>query len=205
MKRTLIALLALAASAAALTVQAQAIYPPKPTPALVGPYAGGLFGRSEAKSGCIGVISGGGRQCDPIDLAFGAFAGYQLHRYYGAEVGYTYLGRVWANSTGPGSATSQNVQASAWDLVALGILPFDENLSAFARVGGYRATLSTSERGEPDHTNFGFTYGGGLQFDFNRRYAVRALWQRYKKVGDDVRYGVNYYDVLGLSALYRFQ
>jgi OOP family OmpA-OmpF porin len=196
---------ALAISALALTAQAQAVYPPKDTPALIGPYAGGLFGRSEAKSGCIGIISGGGRTCDPTDLAFGAFGGYQLHRYYGVELGYTNLGKVRANSNGPGSATGQNVQADVWDLAAVGFLPLDDNLSAFARLGGYRATLSTSERGEADHTNMGLAYGGGLQWDLNRRYAVRALWQRYKKVGDDVRYGVNYYDVLGLSALYRFQ
>jgi len=199
-KRTLITLLTLGLSLAA---QAQSVYPPQPAPALVGPYAGALFGRSEAKSGCVGVIAGGGRECDEIDLAFGAFAGYQLHRYYGAELGYTNLGKVRANATGPASATSQNVQADAWDIAALGFLPFDENLSAFARLGGYRATLSTSERGITDSANSGLAYGGGLQWDLNRKYGLRALWQRYKKIGRG-RFDTNDYDVLGFSAFYRF-
>jgi OmpA-OmpF porin, OOP family len=196
--------LALFATLFCVGAHAQTAYPPKPEPALVGPYVGGLFGRSESKKGCIGIIAGGGRVCDETDLAFGAFGGYQLHRHYGVELAYVNLGQVRANSTGPGSASSQNTQADVWDVSLLGVLPFDANLSAFARVGGYRASLSTSERGVADQSNYGLGYGGGLQWDFNRRYGVRVLWQRYKNVGRTV-YGTNNYDLLGLSALYRFQ
>jgi opacity protein-like surface antigen len=207
MRRTLLALLALVVSSVA---HAQSVYPPREPPALVGPYAGLLFGRSEAKAGCIGIISGGARQCDAVDLALGIFGGYQLHRNYGAEIGYTNLGKVKANSTGPGSASSQNVQNNTWDAAVVGflplhqILPLERGLSAFARLGGYRATLSTSERGVPDHANYGFAYGGGLQFDFGPKIGGRAQWQRYRNVGGG-EYLKNNYDVLGLSAFYRFQ
>jgi opacity protein-like surface antigen len=205
MRKPVLALLALPLLVLLCTAaHAQAVYPPKPTPALVGPYAGALFGRSEAKKGCIGLLGGGARACDETDLAFGVFAGYQLHRYYGVELGYNNLGKVSANSTGPASASSQNVHTDLWDLSATGILPIDDNLSAFARLGGYRASQSTSERGIADKSNFGLGYGAGLQWDFNRTYGVRVLWQRYKNVGRDP-YGTNNYDVLGLSALYRFQ
>jgi len=207
MKRTFFALIALFSSAHGY---AQTVYPPREPPAPLGAYAGALFGRAEAKKGCIGIISGGGRDCDPTDIALGLFAGIQLHRYYGAELGYTNLGKVRANNRGPGSSSSQNTQNNTWDAVAVAylplhnVLPLERGLSAFARLGGYHATLSTSERGVPDHSNFGWTYGAGLQFDFSRKVALRAQWQRYKNVGGEVYLEQNY-DVLGMSALYRFQ
>jgi hypothetical protein len=206
MKRKLAALLALIVSTVA---HAQTPFPPKEPAAWTGYYAGGLFGRSEAKAGCIGIISGGGRTCDPTDMALGFFGGVQLHRNYGAEIAYTNLGKVRANANGAGSASSQNTQNSTWDVAALAylpldqILPLDRVLTAYARVGGYRATLSTSERGVSDHGNFGVTYGAGLQMDFGPKIGLRALWQRYKNVGGG-QYLEQNYEVLGLSAFYRF-
>jgi OOP family OmpA-OmpF porin len=207
MKRTLLALVALISSTLAA---AQTVYPPKPAPAPLGFYAGLLFGQSEAKAGCIGVVSGGGRKCDPTDIAYGFFGGLQMHRYYGIEAGYTNLGKVRADSQGPGTASSDNTQSNIWDAAVVGwlplsaVLPVGEGVSAFARLGGYHATLSTSERGVSDHSNFGVAYGAGLQMDFTRKVALRALWQRYKNVGG-AEYLKQNYDVLGLSAFYRFQ
>jgi|tagenome__1003787_1003787.scaffolds.fasta_scaffold20888618_2 opacity protein-like surface antigen len=207
MKRKLAVLLALLLSAAA---HAQTPFPPQEPPAYTGTYAGILFGRSEAKTGCIGIISGGGRTCDATDTAFGLFGGLQMHRNYGAEIGYVNLGKVRANSNGPATASSQNVSNSLWEAAAVGflplhqILPLERGLSAFARVGAYRATLTTSEPGVADHSNFGFAYGAGLQMDFGRKIGLRAQWQRYKNVGGG-EYLQQNYDVLGLSALYRFQ
>jgi opacity protein-like surface antigen len=206
MKRKLAALLALLVSA---TAHAQTVYPPKEPPAITGPYAGVLFGRSEAKTGCLGIISGGDRTCDKTDTALGFFGGLQLHRNYGVEIGYTNLGKVSANSNGPASSTSQNTQNTTWDIAAMGflplhqILPLEPGLAAFLRVGGYRATLSASERGIADHTNLGLAYGAGLQLDFGPKIGIRGQWQRYKNVGGG-EYLEQNYDVLGVSALYRF-
>ena len=102
MKRKLAVLLALLLSAAA---QAQTPFPPQEPPAYTGTYAGILFGRSEAKTGCIGIISGGGRTCDATDTAFGLFGGLQMHRNFGAEIAYVNLGKVRANSDGPATSS----------------------------------------------------------------------------------------------------
>lgn len=197
-------LITLAASLLALPLQAQVEFPPKEKPAATGPYVGGLIGRSEAKNGCIGVLSGGGRSCDKTDVAFGVFAGYQLNRYFGAEVAYQSLGRVLANASGPGSAATQEVQATVWDAAGLGTLPITDHLTAYGRLGIYRATLDASQRGVEQQSNYGVGYGGGLQWDFDRHFAVRGQWQRYKRVGREV-YGNNNYDLLGASILYRFR
>jgi opacity protein-like surface antigen len=207
MRRKLSALVALLASAAA---HGQTVYPPTEPPAWTGPYAGVLFGRAEAKAGCVGVLSGGARSCDAVDPAFGVFGGLQLYRNLGVEAGYTNLGKVKANATGPSSATSQYTQAHLFDAAAVGylplheILPIGQGLSAFARLGLYRATVSASERGVADHANMSWTYGAGLQMDLGAKIGVRALWNRYKNIGGDAYIKQNY-DVLGLSAFYRFR
>ena len=189
---------------------AQTAFPPPEPTWPRGPYAGVLVGSAEAKPGCVGVLAGGGRDCDATALAFGAFAGARLHRFFGAELGYINFGEQKANSTGPASAASQGVKADAFDVALLGFLPLDalldsgqSRLSFFVRGGGYRATLSTTVNGVPDSTNNGFTYGGGVQYDISPKIGVRALFQRYKRVGRD-QYLNNDYDVLGVSALYRF-
>lgn len=204
-------LLALPLVLFASLAHAQTAFPPPEPPSARGPYAGVLVGSSEAKPGCVGVLAGGGRDCDATDLALGVFAGAQFHRFFGAEVGYINLGEMKASPTGAGSAASQSVKGEAFDLALLAFLPLDALLettgsrfSFFLRGGGYRAKLNTTVNRVPDSTNNGFVYGGGVQYDITPKIGVRALFQRYKRVGRE-QYENNNYDVLGIIALYRFQ
>ena len=207
MTKTLAALLSLFVCAAAL---AQTEYPPREAPAPLGPYAGALLGRVEAKSGCIGILAGGGRVCDAEDPGFGIFGGYQFHRHFAAELGFASLGRVRASETATSFFAPQKVDNRLFDLSAVGllpltdVLPFGNRVSFFARLGGYLATLSTSQSGVSDHSNVGLGYGGGLQLEATPLIGVRAFWQRYKNVGGD-EYLKQNYDLVGVSAFYRFR
>lgn len=177
-------------------------FPPPPPPTFLGAYAGGSIGYTQAKKGCLGVLSGGGRACDDNDMAWGGYAGYRFFPFLATEIAYHDLGRVTA--TGPGS--TEHIHAAVMDVSGLGILQLQERLAAFLRFGAYRATLDTSVRGIDDHTNGNLTYGAGLQWDLVGHLGVRFDWQRYKKVGSEATfYGVNYYDVLNASVLWRFQ
>ena len=198
----LFALALLFSAAPALAQVSQ--FPPPPPPSLDGPYIGGGIGYTQAKKGCLGILSGGGRSCDDNDMAWGGYAGYRFMRFLAAEAAYHDLGRVTAS--GPGS--KESVHAVAMDLTGLGILQLDEHLAAFLRLGAYRATLDTSVRGVADHTNGNLTYGAGLQWDLAMvgRLGVRVDWQRYKKVGgEETLYGSNNYDVLNASLFWRFR
>jgi len=192
----------------ATSVLAQATkFPPPPPPSTVGPYVGATLGYTQAKDGCVGVLSGGGRSCDSTDMSWGAFAGYRVLRYLAVEAAYRDLGRVTAS--GPGS--QQDIHGALWDVTALGVLPLDDQISAHLRLGAYRATLDTSVNGIADHTNGNLTYGAGLQWDLASLFSVRNLsvrfdWQRYKKVGAaDTLYGVNIYDVSSIGVMWRFR
>ena len=86
MTRLLAASLLLVASLA----RAQTAFPPPEPTWPRGPYAGVLAGSSEAKPGCLGVLAGGGRDCDATDVALGVFAGDQFHRFFAAEFSQRY-------------------------------------------------------------------------------------------------------------------
>jgi len=191
---------------AAPAIAQQRNYPPPPMATFVGPYIGGGIGYSQAKKGCLGILSGGGRACDDNDFAWGGYAGYRMIRFAAAELAYHDLGKVTA--TGTGTTSSEDVHAAVMDLTGLGILQIDENFSAFLRMGAYRATLSTSIRGVDDHTNGNLTYGAGVQWNraMMRGLGLRLDWQRYKKVGGDTSpYGSNNYDALNASVYWRFR
>jgi hypothetical protein len=184
---------------AALSALAQAPFPPPPAPSVSGPYVGGLLGRSQAKQGCVGLLSGGGRSCDDTDPAFGLFAGYLLNRYLAAEAGYTDLGKVRANSP------AADTHASLLEGAALAFLPLADTFSLYGKFGGYHATLQSSQRGVGDRSNGGLTYGAGLEWGMHRGLGLRGQWQRYKDVGGDLLYGETTYDVLSGALLWRWR
>ena len=137
MKRTLVTL---ALGVAVTSLEAQTTFPPPPPPTLSGPYFGASVGYAQAKNGCLGFLSGGGRACDDNDLEWGLLAGYQINRYFGAEAAYRDLGKVRAAS----ASSSEFTHAAVWDLTAVGIVPIEERFSAYGKFGAYLATLDAS-------------------------------------------------------------
>jgi OmpA-OmpF porin, OOP family len=199
MKKELLASLIVGLSP--LTATAQAVFPSAPPAEIRGPYLGASIGTSHNRTGCVGVIGGGGRACDPRDPSFSGFAGYQLNRYFAGEVSYRSLGKVRSSGFGSTFETS----GAVLDATVLGRVEVYDRLFAYGRFGGYRAHLDTSVSGVADRINYNFTYGLGLQWELLPQWAVRADWQRYRKVGNSTLYGSSTYDVLSVGALFRFR
>lgn len=88
-------------------------------------YVGGSFGQS--KIDCD-VSALPGASCDDSDTAYRAFGGYQFNKNLAVELGYHKLGEARLSGVG-GSAT---IEATSWDLVAVGILPVSEQFSCSA-------------------------------------------------------------------------
>jgi OOP family OmpA-OmpF porin len=154
------------------------------------------------RTGCPDVISGGGRECDTNDPAFSVFGGYQFNRHFAAEVAYHELGKV--RSSGFGNTFT--VHAQAFDASALGRIETLERLFAYGRFGVYGANLEASDNaGVGDHTNYGFTYGIGLQWDLLPQWGVRAEWQRWRHLGEDSIFRAATYDVLALGVVFRLR
>ena len=186
--RVSIAMLGVAAAAFALPASAQF-------------YAGGGLGQSTLKGDLSCEGFGPPLSCDDKDTAWKIFAGYQANRNFAAELTYQDLGK----SRISGFGASAQIESSAFDISALGILPFGGQLGVYGRLGIYYATTKGSSNLIPnvDETNTGLTYGIGLQWNPAPKFGVRVEWQVYNDVGGG-NIGNGDINVLGISGLYRF-
>lgn len=198
MKKNLLALLLCLAP---LVAAAQTAFPPSPPPEVRGLYLGASAGVANNRNGCEGVIAGGGRSCDSTDPSFSAFAGYQVNRMFAGELSVRDLGKV----TSSGGGTTLSVHAIAADLSAIGRIEMIDRLFAQGRFGVYGANLDSDNTGAGSASNWGFTYGVGVQWDFVPSWGARFDWQRYRNVGKDSVYGSSIYDVLSVGIVYRLR
>lgn len=127
---------------------------------------------------------------DDRDTGFKVFGGYQFGRHFALEGGYFNLGEFgYTATTVPAGTLTGNIKLQGVNLDALGILPFTERFSAFARVGviyaeakdtftSTGAVLVTDPNPSKRDTNYKF--GVGLQFDLTEKIGMRAEVERYR-------------------------
>jgi OOP family OmpA-OmpF porin len=173
-------------------------------------YAGGALGQAKAKDACSDITgSGFVGGCDDKDTAWKIFGGYQFHRNFAAELGYVDLGEFTASGTFLGAPASGSVEAKGVELTALGIIPFTQQFSAYAKAGAFRwdvdtrAAVGAAAAGGGDKGT-DFTYGVGLKYDFTRNIAARVEFQRYNNVGETSTTGQSDVNLWTAGVMFRF-
>jgi len=189
-------MLFLALSAALAATSAQA--------ADTGFYIGGSVGQAEvsdfgaadldAELATLGITSSS--STDDTDTGWKLFAGYRFMKYLAVEGAYTNFGEATAHSiiTPPGTVDT-TLEAEAWTVSALGILPLGDQFSLFARLGvnfwnvdisavgtGGGTTAAVSD--DDDGTDM--VYGVGAAYSFTNNLSVRGEWERYDFDDGDV-------------------
>jgi OOP family OmpA-OmpF porin len=142
-----------------------------------------LAGASVAQAQDSGFYAGVGagqalvdeRAYDDEDTAFSVFGGYQFHRNFALEAGYTDFGSLEPDVAGT------DLELSSASLTAVGILPFTERFSGYAKAGFQRWELDRAIPGltgtaKDDGTDP--VYGVGLQYRFNDLVALRGEYTR---------------------------
>ena len=186
-KTTIAALLA----ASGLVVSSASMAQGKPSD--TGFYIGATLGQSDFDVDCGSI--GAGVSCDTKDTAFRILGGYQINKNFAAEIGYHDFGKVTVS--GPGG--SADIKANAFELVGLGMFPINPQFSIYGKLGFYRGEAKAL--GEKE-TNTDFTYGLGVQYNFNPKLGVRGEWQQYKGLGgDDLDTDVS---VLSVGVVWKF-
>jgi len=150
-------------------------------------YIGAIAGQSNFKD-CTAP------NCDDSDTAIGVFGGYQFHKNFGAEVGYTDLGETSA----PGFASAG---VTGFELVGVGRFPISERFSLYGKLGFFRWDVDSA--GQSD-SGSDLTYALGVQWNFTKRLGFRAQYQVYKDVGDSATTGSTDVDVLGVGVVFKF-
>ena len=168
-------------------------------------YAGAGIGQSKAKDACTGAAALG-VACDDTDTATKIFGGYQFNKNFAVEVGYADLGKATASVPG----VSGEWKATTWDILAVGILPINQQFSVLGKIGmaswSLDASLTALGVGSATQSASGtdVTYAVGVQYDFNDKVGLRAEWQTYSNVGDENTTGQSDVSVIGASVLFRF-
>ena len=172
-------------------------------------YAGVGVGQSKAKDACTDAASVGITSCDDSDTAARIFGGYKFNKNFAAEVGYADLGKGKASGVVLSLPASAEWKATAWDFVAVGILPINQQFSILGKLGitSWSVDLNVNASGlsgSESASGTDTTYGVGVQYDFSNQFGLRAEWQQYSSLGDDNTTGKSDVDVMSVSALIRF-
>lgn len=153
-------------------------------------YGGASLGKSTFRDSCLL----GPAPCEHNrDTAYRFFGGYQVNPYIAAELGLAALGHVTVDGS--------DIKADATDVVGVVTLPLYRRFSALGKLGVYHGVTKSTGIEE---RKWGPTFGAGLQYDSESRFALRAEWQRYARMaGGDFPAKIDL-DVLDIGMLLRF-
>ncbi len=160
-------------------------------------YIGGSVGQSMADNFCDPAALPGST-CDDKSTAWSVFIGAQIHRNFALELGYREFGEMAIGV--PGAATS--IDAKAFELLGVGILPLGDKLALYGKLGAYFGETDTVTLGVGGKdSNINFTYGAGAEWEFMKQLRLRVEYQRYQEMsGSDV-----HLDAVSLGLVYRFK
>lgn len=122
------------------------------------------------------------------DSSFKVFAGFTFLKFLGVEASYRDLGK----HSDSGGAGSVDVDLTAIDLSARGILPLGRVVSLFAKVG----YANIQSDGDIDVDEWEPLYGAGIDIHLLKWIGVRAEWEEY-----DIDESLN---SLSVGAFFRF-
>jgi len=164
-------------------------------------FVGGSIGQSKVDIDTSTFAPGA--TADDKDTSFRVFGGYQFNKHFGVELGYATLGEATVNEPGVVST----FEAKAFDLVAVGTLPINEQFSVFGKLGMYKGDLDASDTtgASLSESSTDMTYGIGVQYNFNKNLGIRAEWQQYKALGNKDTIGESDVDVMSIGVVYRFK
>ena len=170
-------------------------------------YVGGALGQTSFDVDCTGTTS-----CDDKDSSWKIFGGYQFNKHFALEFGYADLGETTASVSVPPFNVNLALEATVWDLVAVGSLPIADRFSIFGKIGLYRAdtdingTVPGLGSASESDSNTDLTFGVGARYDFTRNLGVRFDWQRCQDVGGEF-FGVTAesdVDVMSVAVIWKF-
>ncbi|MDI1303232.1 MAG: OmpA family protein [bacterium] len=183
-------------------------------------YIGANVGQSRAKIDdekiTRGLLGAGFTQTtianDERDLGYKLFGGYEFNRNFALEGGYFDLGKFgYKATTVPAGTFTGDLRGRGINLDAVGMLPFTDKFSGFARLGviyaqakdtfsGNGAVVVTDTDAKKNAANYKF--GLGLQYDFTRALGGRIEAERFRL--NDAVGNKGDIDLFSLGVVYRF-
>ena len=188
---------------------------------VTGFYIGGNVGQSRAKIDtaatdaavlATGLVATSATTARETDTGFKLFAGYRFHPNFAVEGGYFNLGKFTTTTvtTGPALTIAGEIKNdNGFNLDLVGIAPFNDSFSGFARVGlqTSKTTQSAAAGGvalSTNETKTSYKAGLGLQYDFTKNIGARLEWERYRVPNGDGTGAKADVDLFSLGLVVRF-
>lgn len=116
------------------------------------------------------------------------FVGYQFHKYFAGEVGFTNFARAKGRGLNYAGGTNNNdgyIDEHAFDLAAKGILPIVNRISLYAKLGiAYlMARTNVNTLFEKNNNKAKPLLGAGVSFDVTKHFAFDASYNRIQSSG----------------------
>jgi len=155
-------------------------------------YVGATAGQGHWRSMCQNAPT-----CDDTNTTLSVFGGYRVNPIFSAELAFRNYGMVHASTA--------SVKGKGWEIDGLASWPvLFEHFSVFGKLGIKRAVVKgdgTLSGGK--ETNYGPTYGVGVQYEINKNIALRGELQAYPGLGGSTLPKGDL-DTVSVGALWRF-
>ena len=155
-------------------------------------YLGLTAGQGHWRSMCQNATT-----CDDTNTTLSVLGGYRINKMFSTEIAFRNYGMV--------HATTASIKGKGWEVDGLASWPILDNLSIFGKLGIFRGvvkgdgTLSGAKE-----SNYGPTYGVGLQLAVSKNIALRGEWQAYSGLGGSTLPKGDL-DTMSVGALWQFQ
>jgi predicted porin len=157
-------------------------------------YVGFSAGQARPSFDTMPAIAGGFPVTyDSSSGAWDATVGYQINKYFSAEVRYIRFGDYNAGIVVPGvGQLFTNIQINAWSGSLVGALPLGKSFSLLGRVGenymretrGNCNICAIPVTSSSDNT-WSPSFGVGLKYDFNANFSARGEVEHFTKIGNN--------------------
>jgi OOP family OmpA-OmpF porin len=145
------------------------------TVTMAGPF---YVGASAARTNLQASDQGG--SFDTNTSSYKLYAGFRFMKFFGIEASYVSFGSPSDSDAG----IDLSVDATAYDLFAVGVLPMGKHFEVFAKAGYFRWDRTTDTSGAVNGSSSDSgsdpVYGVGAAFKFGKHLAVRVEYEEYK-------------------------
>ena len=155
-------------------------------------YIGGTAGTGHWRSMCMNAST-----CDDTNTTLSVFAGYRINKIFSAEAGFRNYGMV--------HTTSASIKGKGWEIDGIASWPLFDAFSVYGKLGIKRGVVKgDGTLTGAKESNYGPTYGVGLQLEVSKNIALRGEWQAYSGLGGS-SLPKGDLDTLSVGALWQFQ
>lgn len=150
---------------------------------------------------------------DNTDTGYKLQLGYSINPNFAVEGGYVNLGERNYRATFSTGQASARVDERGWNLDAVGILPVNDALSVFGKVGAIDAKVNYHLSGEDgggdiadsrEAYKWSPTFGVGANYAINDAVGVRLELERFADLGKASTTGEQNVDLASVGISYRF-